>query len=180
MITYDQQNKFYNQALEIVEKMGGRISAHGNLHGVFLSVIVFHDSTYEKTRSIMDTLQELYGGEIQYHEYWVSKGFIPHSQASLENIDENKVLEIIKEELTHVIHFLEHNVDAKNPVELNSFFNIIKQIIQENQFRIVKALMEELCAEKNMDYDEYILNTMFRKISENGQFKEIMDLMTKL
>ena len=39
---------------------------------------------------IMDTLQEF--------EYWVSKGFIPHSQASLENIDENKVLEIIKED----------------------------------------------------------------------------------
>lgn len=37
MITYDQQNRFYNQALEIVEKMGGRISAHGNLHGIFLS-----------------------------------------------------------------------------------------------------------------------------------------------
>lgn len=73
MITYDQQNKFYNQALEIVEKMGGHISAHGNLHGIFLSVIVFHDSTYEKTRDIMDTLQELCGGEIQYHEYWVSK-----------------------------------------------------------------------------------------------------------
>lgn len=86
----------------------------------------------------------------------------------------------LKEELTHVIHFLEHNVDAKNPAELNSFFDIIKQIIQKNQFRIVKALMEELCAEKNMDYDEYILNAMFRKISENGQFKEIMDLMTKL
>ena len=89
----------------------------------------------------------------------------------------------LKEELTHVIHFLEHNVDAKNPVELNSFFNTIKQIIQKNQVRIVKALMEELCAEKNMDYDEYILNAMFRKIrkiSENGQFKEIMDLMTKL
>lgn len=86
----------------------------------------------------------------------------------------------LKEELTHVIHFLEHNVDAKNPAELNSFFDIIKQIIQKNQVRIVKALMEELCAEKNMDYDEYILNAMFRKISENGQFKEIMDLMTKL
>lgn len=86
----------------------------------------------------------------------------------------------LKEELTHVIHFLEHNVDAKNPAELNSFFNIIKQIIQKNQVRIVKALMEELCAEKNMDYDEYILNAMFRKISENEQFKEIMDLMTKL
>jgi len=98
MITYDQQNKFYNQALEIVEKMGGRISAHGNLHGVFLSVIVFHDRDYEKTRDIMEALQELYGGEIQYHEYWVSKGFIPHSQASLENIDENKVLKIIEEE----------------------------------------------------------------------------------
>lgn len=86
----------------------------------------------------------------------------------------------LKEELTHAIHFLEHNVDAKNPVELNSFFDIIKQVIQKNQFRIVKALIEELCAEKNMDYDGYILNTMFRKISENGQFKEIMDLMTKL
>ena len=61
MITYDQQNKFYNHALKIVEKMGGHISAHGNLHGIFLSVIVFHDSTYEKTRSIMDTLQELCG-----------------------------------------------------------------------------------------------------------------------
>lgn len=29
----------------------------------------------------------------------------------------------LKEELTHVIHFLEHNVDAKNPAELNSFFD---------------------------------------------------------
>lgn len=99
MITYDQQNKFYNHALKIVEKMGGCISAHGRWQGgVFLSVSVNHDRTYEKTRSIMDALQELYGGEIQYHEYWVSKGFIPHSHASLENIDENKVLEIIEEE----------------------------------------------------------------------------------
>lgn len=98
MITYDQQNKFYNHALKIVTKMGGDISAHGKLQGgVFLSVSVNHDRTYEKTRSIMDALQELYGGEIQYHEYWVSKGFIPHSQASLENIEESKVLEIIGE-----------------------------------------------------------------------------------
>lgn len=98
-MNYDQQNRFYNHALKIVEKMGGDISAHGKLQeGVFLSVSVNHDRTYEKTRDIMDALQELYGGEIQYHEYWVSKGFIPHSQASLENIDENKVLEIIEEE----------------------------------------------------------------------------------
>lgn len=98
-MNYDQQNKFYNHALKIVEKMGGDISAHGKLQGcVFLSVSVNHDRTYEKTRDIMDALQELYGGEIQYHEYWVSKGFIPHSQASLENIDENKLLEIIEEE----------------------------------------------------------------------------------
>ncbi len=96
-MNYDQQNKFYNQALEIVEKMGGHISAHGNLHGVFLSVIVFHDRDYEKTRDIMNALQERYGGEIQYYEYWVSKGFIPHSQAALVNIDESKVLEIIGE-----------------------------------------------------------------------------------
>lgn len=98
-MNYDQQNKFYNHALKIVEKMGGDISAYGKLQGcVFLSVSVNHDRTYEKTRSIMDALQELYGGEIQYHEYWVSKGFIPHSQASLENIDKNKLLEIIEEE----------------------------------------------------------------------------------
>ena len=96
-MNYDQQNKFYNHALKIVEKMGGDISAHGNLHGVFLSVSVNHDRTYEKTCDIMDALQERYGGEIKYHEYWVSKGFIPHSQASLENIEESKVLEIIGE-----------------------------------------------------------------------------------
>ena len=99
MITYDQQNKFYNHALKIVEKMGGDISAHGRWRGgVFLSVSVNHDSTYEKIRSIMDKLHGLYGGEIQYYEYWKSEGFIPQSQASLENIDENKVLEIIKED----------------------------------------------------------------------------------
>ena len=98
-MNYDQQNRFYNHALKIVEKMGGHISAHGKFQGnVFLSVSVNHDRTYEKTRSIMNALQELYGGEIQYYEYWVSKGFIPCSQASLENIDENKVLEIIEEE----------------------------------------------------------------------------------
>lgn len=86
----------------------------------------------------------------------------------------------LKEKLTHIIHFLDQHVDAKNPAELNSFFDMIKQIVQKNQVRIVKALMEELCAEKNMDYDEYILNTIFGKISENGQLKEIMDLMKKL
>ena len=98
-MNYDQQNRFYNHARKIVTKMGGDISAHGKLRGnVFLSISVNHDRTYEKTRSIMNALHRMYGGEIQYHEYWVSKGFIPHSQASLENIDENKVLEIIEEE----------------------------------------------------------------------------------
>lgn len=98
-MNYDQQNKFYNHALKIVKKMGGDISAHGKFQGnVFISVSVNHDSTYEKTRSIMDALHGMYGGEIQYYEYWVSKGFIPCSQASLENIDESKVLEIIEEE----------------------------------------------------------------------------------
>lgn len=98
-MNYDQQNRFYNHARKIVTKMGGDISAHGKLRGnVFLSVSVNHDSTYEKTRRIMDALHGMYGGEIQYYEYWVSKGFIPCSQASLENIDENKVLEIIEEE----------------------------------------------------------------------------------
>lgn len=36
-MNYDQQNRFYNHALKIVEKMGGDISAHGKLQeGVFL------------------------------------------------------------------------------------------------------------------------------------------------
>ena len=97
-MNYDQQNRFYNHARKIVTKMGGDISAHGKLRGnVFLSISVNHDRTYEKTRSIMNALHRMCGGEIQYHEYWVSKGFIPHSQASLENIDENKVLEIEEE-----------------------------------------------------------------------------------
>lgn len=86
----------------------------------------------------------------------------------------------LKEELTHVIHFLDHNVDAKNPAELNSFFDMIIKNLQKNQVILVKALMKELCAEKNMDYDEYILNTIFRKISENESLKEIGDLMKKL
>lgn len=86
----------------------------------------------------------------------------------------------LKEELTHAIHFLDHNVDAKNPVELNSFFDMIINSVQKNNVRLVKALMEELCAEKNMDYDEYILNTIFRKISKKEQSKEIEDLMKKL
>ena len=98
-MNYDQQNRFYNHARKIVTKMGGDISTHGKLRGnVFLSISVNHDRTYEKTRSIMNALHRMYGGEIQYYEYWVSKGFIPCSQASLENIDENKVLEIIEEE----------------------------------------------------------------------------------
>ena len=98
-MNYDQQNKFYNHARKIVTKMGGDISAHGKLQGcVFLSISVNLDRTFEYTRSIMNSLQVLYGGEIQYYEYWVSKGFIPCSQASLENIEESKVLEIIEEE----------------------------------------------------------------------------------
>ena len=64
-MNYDQQNKFYNHARKIVTKMGGDISAHGKLQGcVFLSISVNHDRTYEKTRSIMNALQELYGGEM--------------------------------------------------------------------------------------------------------------------
>lgn len=98
-MNYDQQNRFYNHARKIVTKMGGDISAHGKFRGnVFLSISVNHDRTYEKTRSIMNALHRMYGGEIQYYEYWVSKGFIPCSQASLENIEESKVLEIIEEE----------------------------------------------------------------------------------
>lgn len=83
-------------------------------------------------------------------------------------------------ELHKMANFLDSQIDTKNPAELNSFFSRVIDCIMARQRLLVKALMEELCAEKNMDYDEYIINTMFRKISENGQFKEIMDLMKKL
>lgn len=85
----------------------------------------------------------------------------------------------LKEELTHIIYFLYH-VDAKNPVEVNSFFDMIINSVQKNKIRLVKALIKELCSEKNMDYEEYILNTIFRKISKKEEFKEIDDLMKKL
>lgn len=52
---------------------------------------------YETQEEIDHRLADEYK-QFQSMEYWVSKGFIPHSQASLENIDENKVLEIIKED----------------------------------------------------------------------------------
>lgn len=56
-MNYDQQNRFYNHVLKIVEKMGGDISAHGKLQGgVFISVSVNYDRTYEKTRDILNTM----------------------------------------------------------------------------------------------------------------------------
>lgn len=61
MITYDQQNKFYNQLLGIVEKMGRHISAHGNLHG---------NIDESKVLEIIGELQddEYYSIDDEYHD----------------------------------------------------------------------------------------------------------------
>ena len=83
-------------------------------------------------------------------------------------------------ELHELANFLDSQTDTKNPAELNSFFSTVIDCIMNRQKLLTKALMKELCAEKNMNYNEYILNTMFKKISENESLKEIEDLMKKL
>lgn len=80
----------------------------------------------------------------------------------------------LKEELTHVIHFLEHNVDAKNPADLNSFFSMVIDCIMACQRLLVKALMEELCAEKDIDYDAFMRDTYREKMNN------IMSLIGKM
>lgn len=83
-----------------------------------------------------------------------------------------------KKELISELHsmadLLDHHVDAKNPAELNSFFCTVIDVIMKHQQCLVKALMEELCAEKDIDYDAFIKN-MHRK-----NMNEFMSLLEKM
>lgn len=97
MMNYGDLQYFVSSVTPIVEDMGGFISGYGDLDRRFISVGVRHDKNYEKTRKIMEQLQELFGGEIKYHDYWESEGYVPHSQAELI-IDEQKALAAIRQD----------------------------------------------------------------------------------
>lgn len=83
-----------------------------------------------------------------------------------------------KKELISELHdmadFLDHRIDAKNPAELASFFCTVIDVVMERQQYLVKALMKELCAEKDVDYDAFIKN-MHRK-----HMNEFMGLLEKI
>lgn len=65
-------------------------------------------------------------------------------------------------ELHEMANFLDSRIDTKNPAELNSFFSTVIDCIMNRQMALVKALMKELCAEKDIDYDAFIMD-MHRK-----------------
>ncbi len=65
-------------------------------------------------------------------------------------------------ELHEMANFLDSRIDTKNPAELNSFFSTVIDYIMNRQMVLVKALMKELCAEKDIDYDAFIMD-MHRK-----------------
>lgn len=83
-----------------------------------------------------------------------------------------------KKELISELHdmadFLDHRIDAKNPAELTSFFCTVIDVVMKRQQYLVKALMKELCAEKDVDYDAFIKN-MHRK-----HMNEFMGLLEKI
>lgn len=90
-MNYGDLQDLVSHVTPIVEEMGGFIPGYGDLDRIFLSVGVRYDETYEKTREIMERLQELFGGEIKYHDYWECEDYVPHSQAELI-VDEQKAL----------------------------------------------------------------------------------------
>lgn len=62
-------------------------------------------------------------------------------------------------ELHEMANFLDSQVDTKNPTELTSFFSTVIDCIIKRQILLTKALMKELCAEKDIDYDAFIMDT---------------------
>ena len=96
-MNYGDLQDFVSHVTPIVEELGGYIPGFSTFHGVTLYINVQDDETYEKTREIMEHLKECFGGEIKYHDYWESEGYIPHSQAELI-VDEQKALNAIRQD----------------------------------------------------------------------------------
>lgn len=76
-------------------------------------------------------------------------------------------------ELHEMANFLDSRIDTKNPADLNSFSMVI-DCIMARQRLLVKALMEELCAEKDIDYDAF-MRGLYREKMNN-----IMSLIGKM
>lgn len=68
-------------------------------------------------------------------------------------------------ELHELANFLDSQIDTKNPEDLSSFFSIVIDCIMARQKLLVKALMEELCAEKDIDYDAFMKDAFCEKMS---------------
>lgn len=68
-------------------------------------------------------------------------------------------------ELHELANFLDSQIDTKNPEDLISFFSMVIDCIMARQKLLVKALMEELCAKKDIDYDAFMKDAFREKIS---------------
>lgn len=68
-------------------------------------------------------------------------------------------------ELHELANFLDYQIDTKNPADLNSFFSMVINCIMARQTLLAKALMEELCAEKDIDYDAFMRDAFHEKMS---------------
>lgn len=80
-------------------------------------------------------------------------------------------------ELHEMANFLDSRIDTKNPADLNSFFSMVIDCIMARQRLLVKALMEELCAEKDIDYDAFMRDTYREKM--NNIMSLIEDVLKK-
>lgn len=68
-------------------------------------------------------------------------------------------------ELHELANFLDYQIDTKNPADLNSFFSMVINCIMARQTLLSKALMEELYAEKDIDYDAFMRDAFREKRS---------------
>lgn len=69
-------------------------------------------------------------------------------------------------ELHELANFLDSQIDTKNPADLNSFFSRVIDCIMARQKLLTKALMEELCAEKDIDYDAFMRDAFREKMND--------------
>lgn len=83
-MNYEERAEFILKIAQTIKELGGQCPgwSHDN-EEIKIGVGVEWDEDYSKTKEIMKKLQDMYGGEIQYHKYWESEGFISVSQADL-------------------------------------------------------------------------------------------------
>ena len=83
---YRQKQMIIGMIAESAKNMGGAmIGSSISNKEITVTISVDDDLKYIETRKIMSSLQNQYGGEIEYHDYWSvdDEGVIGHSQATL-------------------------------------------------------------------------------------------------